>query len=450
MSKFALLFMLMFIGGIAATFMVSGASSFILYQLIYFLNPDNRWWSATIPGISYSFVASILMLGALAMKYRECSSLAPWAEVPAFKWMIALLFSYYLAYLFALDSSMHDRFTFEFTKLIVIVLVAYKLVNTQRALDVSLWAYIFGATYIGYVATVTGRNSAGRVEGIGTVDANDANDLAAALVPTAAILMYYAWMGNKKVKVVCAFCGAFIANGLVLINSRGAFLGVVAGAGLYLLYMIFSRYRRKGQRGIAIFIVLVGISGSLYVTDDLFWERMSTLQNVEDQQTSGSSRVNFWLATFDMMEDYPLGMGIGGYNVVSPFYLSYEHVGESGNKSVHSLWFQGLSEVGWHGLFIFFALLISLAKLSRKAKQWVLERDEQITYFKLLALECGLLSYLVAGTFINRFRAEVLYWMVLLIAVAINVYFLQRVRQTKAINSSHLGQSHSSVKEQQA
>jgi hypothetical protein len=437
MSKFALLFMLIFLGGIGATFMVSGASSFILYQFIYFLNPDNRWWSAAIPGISYSFVASILMIGALAVKYRECANRAPWAEVSAFKWMIALLACYYLAYLFALDSSIHDRFTFEFTKLVVIVLVAYKLVNTPRALDVSLWAYILGATYIGYVATITGRNSAGRIEGIGPVDANDANDLAAALVPATVILMYYAWMGSKKVKLLCFFCGAFIANGLVLINSRGAFLGVVAGVGLYLVYMAFSRYRRKGQRGMAIIIVLLGISGGLYVTDDLFWERMSTLKDVQDQQTSGSSRVNFWLATFDMMEDYPMGMGIHGFNTVSSFYLSEEHVGEGGNKSVHSMWFQGLSEVGWHGLFIFFALLISLAKLSRKAKQWVLEKEENITYFKLLALECGFLSYLVAGTFINRFRAEILYWMILLIAIAINVYFLQRVRQTKATKSLH-------------
>jgi hypothetical protein len=435
-------------GGISATFIVSGASSFVLYQLIYFLNPDNRWWSAAIPGISYSFVVSILMIGTLAVKYREYSNRAPWAEVSAFKWMTALLACYYLAYLFALNPSIHDRFTFEFTKLVVIVLVAYKLVNTQRALDVSIWAYVLGATYIGYVATVTGRNSAGRIEGIGPVDANDANDLAAALVPVAVILMFYAWMGSKKVKLLCVICGAFIANGLVLINSRGAFLGVIAGVGLYLVYMTFSRYRRKGQRGIAIIIILVGISGGLYITDDLFWERMSTLKDVEDQQTSGSSRVNYWLATFDMMEDYPMGMGIDGFNIVSSFYLSEEYVSEGGSKSVHSIWFQGLSEVGWHGIFIFFALLVSLAKLSRKAKKWVLAKDENINYFKLLALECGLLSYLVAGTFINRFRAEILYWMILLIAIAINVYFLQRVRHTETTKRLHTGKPNSSFKEQ--
>jgi len=449
MSKMALLFILLFASGIGATFMISGSASFILYQLVYFINPDNRWWSAGIPGITYSFITSLLMLNALAIKYRECTELAPWSEIPAFKWMVALLAMYYLAYLYALNDPMHHRFTFDLAKIIVVVLVAYKLVNTQRALDFALWAYIVGATYIGYVATITGRNSAGRVEGIGTVDANDANDLAAALVPAIPILMYYAWMGNKKVKFLCIICGALIANGLVLINSRGSFLAIVSGSGLYLLYMIFSRYRRKGQRGMAVIIVVLGLSGGFYVTDDAFWERMATLQEVEDQQTSGSSRVNFWLATFDMMEDYPLGMGIGGFNAVSPLYIAPELMGDSKGKSVHSMWFQGLSEVGWHGLFIFGALLFSLARLSRKAKKWVLEQGDNVIYFKLLAIECGFVSYLVAGTFINRFRAVILYWMVLLLAVAINVYFLQKIRDVKARKGQKAVQPHEPIKEQQ-
>ncbi|MCL1476062.1 MAG: hypothetical protein MH219_00015 [Marinobacter sp.] len=56
----------------------------------------------------------------------------------------------------------------------------------------------------------------------------------------------------------------------------------------------------------------------------------------------------------------------------------------------------------------------------------MLENEDNVSYFKLLALECALLGYLAAGSFINRFRAEILYWMILLLAIGINVYFLQR------------------------
>ncbi|EAZ98667.1 O-antigen ligase family protein [Marinobacter sp. ELB17] len=426
MSKFALLFLMVFFGGVFFSLFINGSAAFILYQLVYFLNPDNRWWSAQIPGISYSFIASLLMLFALFVKYRFYTERSPWRDQPVFKWIILLLLMYYLMYVFALSPTMHHIFTFNFTKLIVIVFVAYKLLYSERVLNAALWAYILGATYIGYLATITGRNEFSRVEGIGLVDAPDANDTAAAIVPAVVFLMYFAWLGNKKVKILCVVCGAFLANGLVLINSRGSFLGVVGGAGIFLLYMLFSTYQRKGQRGMAVMIIVLGMSGGLYVADEQFWSRMQTLENLDDQETSGSSRVNFWLATFDMLEEHPMGMGVHGYNVLSTQFLTKEQVGPKGNRSVHSLWFQGLSEVGWIGIGIFFCLLISLFRISQKAKAWVLRNGSSESYFKLVALECALLSYLIPATFINRFRAEILYWIILLLMVGINVYFLQR------------------------
>ncbi|MDR9424055.1 MAG: O-antigen ligase family protein [Marinobacter sp.] len=431
MSKIALLFLMVFTGGVVATFLYSGASAFFVYQLVYFLNPDSRWWAAQVPGLSYSFIAAVLMLIALAVKYRHYSELSPWREQPIFKWAIGIVVLYYLVGFIAMLPGVHYRFAFNYLKLVVIIMVAYKLVNSRKLLDFALWAYVIGATYIGYLATSYGRSTGGRVEGIGMADAPDANDTAAALVPAGAILLYFFWMGSKKVKLACVVCGAFIANGLVLINSRGAFLGIVSSAGLYLLYMTFSKYRRKGQRAIAIFTVVLGISGGLYVTDDTFWERMSTLQSVEDQQTSGSSRVNYWLAALDMSVEYPLGMGVGGFNTMARFYVPREYLSGTMYKSVHSMWMQGLTEVGWLGLIFLLAMLFSLWRLSRKAKKWLLEQGENSDYFKLLALECALFGYLVAGSFINRFRAEILYWMIVLLAIGINVYFLQRAKKNQ-------------------
>ncbi|MCG8517062.1 MAG: O-antigen ligase family protein [Pseudomonadales bacterium] len=431
MSKFALLFIVVVMGGVAATFLVSGAASFILYQLIYFLNPGARWWSVEIPQLSYSFIAAVLMLFSLGIRYRQYTEVSPWRRQPAFKWMLALLVMYFLANLYALNPAAHHRFTIDLAKLVVIVLVAYKLLNSERTLNAALWGYLIGATYIGYLATITGRNSGDRVEGIGLVDSPDANGVAAALVPAGALLMYYAWMGNWKVRMLCVFCGALIANGLVLINSRGAFLGVVAGSGLYLLYMIFSRYRGKGQRAMAIVIAIAGLSGALYVTDAQFWERMSTLQDLESRE-SGSGRVTFWLTTFDMLEDHPMGMGVQGYNQLASVYMDDATRGGVENRSVHSMWFQGLSEVGPVGFAFFLIMLVTLYRSTKRARRWVIANGDNRVYFKMLAIECGLISYLAAATFINQFRAEILYWMVMLVAVAVNVFYLQKVTEENA------------------
>lgn len=425
MSKFALLFLLVFVGGIFAALFYSGAAAFVLYQLVYFLNPDDRWWSASIPGISYSFVAAVMMIFSLAIKYKSYSSITRWNDQPVLKWMVALLLMYCFAYFFALEPRSHKIFTFQFAKLIIIVFVAYKIVNTEKALNASIWSYLIGCVYIGYLATTLGRNDAGRVEGIGMVDAPDANDTAAALVPAAVFLMYFAWMGGKKTKLMCVLCGAVIANGLVLINSRGSFLGVSVSLAIFLFYMIFSKYRRKGQRAAAMFMIVLGLSGAFYMTDDLFWKRMSTLTDVENQEESGSSRVVFWMTTFDMLKDHPLGLGVYGFNSLASSYMDDKTRGGVENRAVHSMWFQGLSEIGWQGFIVFIFMIFSLYRQSKAAKAYLTTKRRYEEYFKIIALECAFIGYIVAGTFIDRFRAEILYWMILLLLVGINVYYFQ-------------------------
>lgn len=433
MSKFAIFFLLVFFGGIFAALFYSGFYAFVVYQYIYFLNPDSRWWSAGIPGLRYSFIAVLLMMGILAKNYKKYSFRSPWAKQPILKWLAALLFMYYVAYMFAIDLPSHKRFTFDLTKLVVIMFVAYKLIDSERAFRISLWGYVTGCSYIGYLATITGRNAGDRLEGIGMVDAPDSNGTAAALVPAAVILLYFAWQGSLRVKLIAGLMGGLIANALVLINSRGSFLGVVFSLSIYLFYMIFSRFQKKGQRGTAVLMIVAGLSGALYVTDELFWERMATLTEVsENSRESGASRTVFWFTTFDMLEDYPMGLGVWGYQALAPLYMDDETRGGVLHRAVHSTWFQGLSEVGYIGFACFLAMLYTAFRLTRKAKLQMIKEKMYDIYFKILAVECGLLGYLAAATFIDRFRAEILYWMILFMALAVKFYYLDRVNTSES------------------
>ncbi|UQG60425.1 O-antigen ligase family protein [Marinobacter sp. M3C] len=429
MSKFALLFLFLFVGGIFAAVFITPVASFLVYQLVYFVNPDIRWWAATIPGIQYSFVAAILMLFILAIKYKELSFQAPWKQQPALKWLLAFLVMYIFMINFAVVPSAHKTFTFDFAKLIVIIFVAYKLINSEKALDACLWAYVLGATYIGYLAYAVGRDWQGRVEGIGMVDTGgDSNMTAAAIAPALVMLMYFAWLGNKKTKVFAVFCGAFIANGIVLINSRGSFLAIVVGASFFLFFMVFSKYQRAGQRGTAMLLIMIALAGVVYIADDAFWTRMGTLTDVEDGSASGSHRIEFWLATFEVLKDHPLGVGILGFIELSPNYLPDHYFdNRTTGKAVHSTWFQVLGEVGWVGILVFFCLIISTFKTSKKTKKKLIELKLYDCYFKVIALEGALISYLVAASFINRSRAEILYWLILFILVAFNIYVLKNV-----------------------
>lgn len=426
MSKFSLLFLLVFLGGVVGALFYGGYMAFVLYELVYFLNPVQRWWGRELPGLPYSFLIVALMMFVYMVRYKHYNQLSPWREQPCFKWMVLLVVMYYILQPFALDAAEHERQITEFAKLIVIMLLAYKLVDTPKAFNAVVWGYIIGAFYIGYLATITGRNSGDRVEGIGMIDSPDANGVAAALVPAAVLLMYFAWQGGKYSRLFAVLMGAVIANGIVLINSRGSFLGVVVSLAIFLMFMIFSRYQKPGQKGAAVLMIVLGLSGALYVTDEAFWNRMSTLQQTEeDSRASGASRMVFWWRTFDMLEQRPWGLGVYGYNRLAPVFMSDEERGGVLYRSVHSSWFQGLSEVGYQGFAIFLIMLWGLLRLSRRAKKYVIEQMNYAAYFKILALECALIGYLVAATFINMFRAQILYWMILFLALAIKIYYFQ-------------------------
>jgi hypothetical protein len=421
MSKFALFFMLVYLGGFLSAFFTNGASAFLLYQAVYLINAEERWWYHQVPDFSYSFYTSILMLAVLAIQYNKITAVTRWRDLPVLKWVLLFLLLHYVGYLHAINELQHGIFTFNFLKLVIIFMVAYKLISTEKMLDACLWVYALGCTYIGYVAKGTGRNAAGRVEGIGMVDTGgDGNMVAAALAPSIVVLLYFAWQGNWKIRLLAALCSAYVVNALVLINSRGAFLGAVVGAGLFVIYMLMSRYQKKGQRATAVFIVVAGLVGAYSLTDATFWQRMQTLQEDEQGQRGGDGRgrIEYWMTTFDMLEDFPIGMGVGGFQAASTTYIGVP-------KVPHSTWFQVLGEFSWHGLIVFIFILLSAFQLSKKTQKYLLLHDRISAYFKMLMLECALISFLVAASFIDRARAEVLFWLILFICIASNVYYIQ-------------------------
>ena len=427
MSKFVIFFILVYIAGLLGTFLYHSASAFMLYQMVYLINPENQWWYSQVPALRYSFITAVVMILALLFNYRRLTAQAPWTELPVLKWWVLFLLLHFITSIWAVNPLIHNMFSFEFFKSTIIFMVAYKLLQSEKHLDLSLWVYMLGCTYMGYLVRSFGRSSNGRVEGIGMIDTGgDANLFAAVVVPSLVAMLYYAWQGTWKVRLVIAICSAFVVNTLVLVNSRGAFLGATAGCGAFICFMLFSRFQKSGQRATAIFIILAGLAGAYSLTDDTFWQRMQTLQADESGQRGGDGRgrIDYWFSTFDMLEDYKLGMGIGGFQTVSVAYLER-------TKVPHSMWFQVLGEFSWHGLALYLTMLLSVLRFSYLTKQYLIKNKEPEKYFKVVMLECALVSFLVTGTFIDRARAEILYWLILYLSVAGNVLYLQKLRGSK-------------------
>jgi len=428
MSKLALLFILIFTSMFVAIFIIGPSVGVFLYELVYFLNPHYRWWGGSIPNVSYSFIVTLAMLVMFIVQHKKHQHNIL-ARAPEVKWLALLLLMYCAVTIVAVQKELHTKFLIELIKLYAVTYIFYRVLDTRNKLLVALFIYVVGCAYIGYEAMSVGRNSAGRVEGIGTVDAPEANGTAAMLVPAIPLLIYFVWRGNWKLKLATLIFGALIANGLILINSRGAFLGGIAAAGFFMWVMAFSKYKLPWQRMMVMFVLIGSTLGVIRFTDDVFWERMGSIQNSSSKESEGSGgrRINYWLATFDMVGDYPFGTGIWGYQTLSRFYLSEELMSdrkEQQTKAVHSMWFQGFSEVGWLGIGLFFTFLAHLTLRVRKTKKYLAEKGDIENFYLVLAIQSGLLGFLIAGSFIDAFRAVVLYWFFAYSMVANSLFYL--------------------------
>ena len=213
-------------------------------------------------------------------------------------------------------------------------------------------------------------------------------------------------------------------------NSRGSFVGVVAGSCFYLIGVMAPKVSMKYKKTKVTGLILFGLIGLVSVLDEQAINRFLSIKStttLTEEQESGSTRVFFWLAAADMAQDYPLGAGTYSFNLLSPQYIPESiATGETRNRAVHSIWFQSLAEVGYIGSFFFVMMLISAYILTRNIKKQALIDQDVNIYFVGNALQAACVSYLAAATFLDRFRAVALYMLLIFVCCAYNVYVIRK------------------------
>ena len=70
-------------------------------------------------------------------------------------------------------------------------------------------------------------------------------------------------------------------------------------------------------------------------------------------------------------------------------------------------------------------MLTACFRATRAVRRAAHQRDDAEAFWTTVGIEAGLLAYLVAASFIDRYRAEMLYWFVMYTACAYNVYVVR-------------------------
>jgi hypothetical protein len=168
---------------------------------------------------------------------------------------------------------------------------------------------------------------------------------------------------------------SILTVGILFSFSRAAWLNLVVGA--FVMFCVLAMRRGGGRRAVTFLVTAVSASAVLFaalaVTSSFaFLSERARFQSYDVQ------RFGAQLSGIELAAKYPLGIGPGQFEQVSPI-------------SAHSTYVRALSEEGVLGLLVFLALL--LLTLGFAGRNAVLGRDTYgIGSAALLAAWCGLLA----------------------------------------------------------
>ena len=189
--------------------------------------------------------------------------------------------------------------------------------------------------------------------------------------------------------------GAIISLGfwcLLRTSSRGAWLGFVCGAAVFLFY-----YKRKLFWIVPVLVILFAA-----LSPDGF-NRFSKVFNT--QEGTGWERVQLWKGTWSMIKEHPwLGFGINTYSQVFPNFKPVEY---PDLKYAHNCYLQMWSEIGIAGLtaFLFFVGSVIFPILKGLGKKIRVDGYGLV----LLGAMAGYISFLVHSAFDTNLYSLVLY-----------------------------------------
>ena len=403
-------FLVVFIVGLGLCVFRGPVFGLYTYVAVFYLDPPSRWWGAHLPDVRWSLVAAVVTLLCVLVRKRNP------AREPFLSHALTWIFILYVAWMWVqtpfVVSKEHLTGAILFTKYLVLLYIIYEIVDSQERVRDFLLAHVAGCFYLGWLAL--SMTQGGRLEGVGGPGIDDANTMSmhfgTGLVVGATLLM----TERTNWRAWCTLVAMpFILNGIILGNSRGATVGLLAG-GLALFWMKPTAYRKQ----FVIFGVL-GVVLLLSLAHNEFWDRLSTLQAVRGDQEeldfSAKSRVAIVAAQWQMFLDHPFGAGHAGTEALSRQYLGAEYLAtrdgdapEDAARSSHNTFMSVLVDQGIPGVLLLAALLFWAWRAIRVATRK--GQSDPRPWGYAAAVGAALVVAVVAGQFSPYLKAEVQYW----------------------------------------
>ncbi len=414
MSLTALFFVGAFFAFAGLAFVRHPIFGLFAYMLAFYMGPDTAWWGESLPNLRWSLLSAIVTMAAVVV-YPGSKDRVPWHRHASSRVLIVFTLWLWLQTPVALGPGYHLFFATLFTKYVVMFALVYAALDDSKRIRQFLVAHILGCFYWGYLAWQT--HSGGRLETIGTGDVAG-SAFASMHVSTALAFAGFFFLFFAKWERWISFLAIpFIVNSIILMQTRGAFVGLVGAAPMAML-LVPPSFRKRIFPYLGLGVVLVFI-----VADDEFWERMSTIKPADDtgmMEASAASRLDIAEANLRMFLDHPLGVGHRGNDLLSPQYMpSYLLTAKDGKavRSAHNTVMAILVDHGVIGIVLIAMFHIQITRAILRLRRRHIDDVSVQALALVAALGTALVVYWINGQFANMAKAEIVIWIAAIVAV---------------------------------
>jgi hypothetical protein len=429
-STTAALFMMFFVAMAGLALLRHAIYGVFLYVFILYAHPQTQWWGASLPDLRWSLMtAAITLVAAFIHKPPPLSphvaaTQGSMLRLPALIGILAFVCWLIVQVPFAINRDKHIELLTLIIKYVILVVLLYRCIDSEKHLRWFLWAHVLGCFYMGYDAYTT--YTGGRFEGFGGPDINEANAGAMQIITGVLIGAGLFLSGNWWERVALLLVMPFMVNGIILTQSRSGFIALAFGG------VVFNYFTPKRYRVRVFALSVIAIIGFLSLTNEKFWDRISSLQyggqEVEGVDT-GSGRLAIIEAQMRMFRDYPLGCGHRCTAALSREYMADElltGVGADRARSSHSTPMTVLVEHGVIGMlfYLLFLAWLAVAFHSLHAKTPAMS-PALASVVPGVAAAMAALS--LGDLFVDYMKMEIRYWLIALTLAITHLALRQRL-----------------------
>ena len=323
-----------------------------------------------VPGLHVLPVAKIVAALAIIVALQNRPTLAPtsiWSLRPA-KYTILLMGLVVMSMAFSVLK--HATFgTIKGTALSVSVGLVLLIKSARNWKDIRrlLMACVLAGVILAFSAEIT--SFAGRAGYTHDLDPNDFAFVMDALLPFA---VTFALVSRGFKRLCYAGASLWLVLEILHTESRGGLLGLIC---IVTMLIVFLPGKRRGQllpmaskTKMAARVMMLSMAAILawQVIPQSARARFETLRHPDSGYNANlndpTGRFSIWLQTLPLSLHRPWGWGAGAFNTVDGRY------GGGRYKAAHNMYLQALIELGFEGLILFLAaLLSSVGRLRREA-----------------------------------------------------------------------------------